>query len=154
MFTTQRPVLARQSWKISLGNYFLAVLVGCCFGSLAMVIVDGKSIDSHSVWSWFLGAGLLAGLFLTFSIPFAIIGLVPVAMLGEVLARKSTLHPWIIAFVTLIGSVPVAWWVMPGAKFTEPRLTGVMFGLFVTSAWVILSFRPDGLGSLAAAKNA
>lgn len=146
MLTEQRPALARQSLKISVLNYFLAVLVGCAIGSLGVGAHEAVQ-KTVSMPGTLFGFGFLTAIYLTFSIPHAILGLLPVALLGEMLARTTRLHPIAIAAVIAAASIPVAIWLMPGAGFRSQQVLGIAYGLLVTISWALLSFRTDGLGA-------
>ena len=147
MFTVRRPALAGQSWKISAINYFLAALVGCCIGSIGWSILQFAR-ETTSLPGAFFSLALGTAGYLIFSLPFALLGLVPVVFLGEVMARRTAVNPAVLSVMLAVASVPVALWLMPGRPVAIWRFVGVSFGLIVTFSWVSLSFRTDGLGGI------
>jgi hypothetical protein len=148
MLTDRRPALVRQSWKISLGNYFLAALVGCSVGSVGMSVLElVRGASASALTNVVFGLAFGTAVYLIFSLPFALLGLAPIAFIGELLARKTVLHPMAITAVVALASAPVAVWMMPGVRFTSPNLVAISFGIIVTLSWALLSFRTDGLAS-------
>ena len=145
MFTAQRPALASQSWKISLLNYFLAVLVGCSVGSIGHALIDLPQDAQSPVGLSFAFAFMTAAI-LMFSIPHGLLGLLPVAALGELLARRTSWSPAAITAMAAFASVPAALWLVPGTNVAR-HITGVIFGLLITLSWALLSFRNDGLAA-------
>ena len=148
MFAAQRPALASQSWKISLLNYFLAALVGCGVGSVCMGIMTiAQAATPSPLLSKAFALAFGTAVFLIFSLPYAILGLAPIVLGGEVLARKTTTSPLVIAGIAMLASIPIALWMFPEVRFTDRSFIAISFGLLVTGAWLLLSFRPDGFAS-------
>ena len=103
---------------------------------------------NNGYWANIFGLAFGIAIYLLFSLPFALLGLLPVALFGEVLARKTRMHPIAIAVVAAVASVPIALWMTPGVRLPYRAFVGVGFGLVVTASWVLLSFRTDGFAAI------
>ena len=140
------PLLRGQSLKVSVLNYFLGAFLGCVLGSILWSVWEAVS-SADDLASGFIRFGFGIILMSTFSIPFGMIGLAPIAFLGEGLGRQTSLSAAVITVIGITVAIPLAIMLMPGLGGKDAPITGVVFGVSVTLTWAMLTFHPGGMSA-------